>query len=123
MPSNDYIELRKALKDYLKEERITLKDILDAMDEEKNGIMEAIRQRVHLTEAQSRTLERAISSKDLNLLLFVIQVFYLLNPAGIYKGFFIEPARETVVLGDKITFEGCKMILKALNITTQKLES
>jgi hypothetical protein len=121
-PADDYINLKRALKDYLKEEGIILKDLLSAMDETKGGIMEAIRHRAHLTEAQSRALERAISSKDLNLLLFVIQVFYLLNPAGIYKDLFIEPAREDIVYGDKITFEGCKMILKALGIPTQHLD-
>jgi len=120
-PSNDYIALRKVLKDYLKEQGITLKDLLSVMDEDKGSIMEALSERAHLTNAQSRALEHGLSSKDLNLLLFVIQAFYLLNPSGMYKGFIIEPARGDVVYEDKATFEGCKSILKALHISTQDL--
>ena len=44
-----YIPLRKALKDYLKEQGTTLSDILSIMDEEKKGIMEALRERIRLT--------------------------------------------------------------------------
>jgi len=112
-----YIPLRKALKDYLKEQGIVLYDLLGKMDEERKGIMEALQERIQLTEAQSRMMERNVSSKDLNLLLFVIQTFYLINPSGMYKGFVIEPTRDEVMRRDKITFEGCKIILKALNVS------
>jgi hypothetical protein len=113
-----YIPLRKALKDYLKEQRTTLSDLLGIMDEERKGIMEALQERVQLTDAQSRMLEQTISTRDLNLLLFVAQAFYLLNPSGMYKGFAIEPTRDEVVWGDKITYEGCRIILKALLVST-----
>lgn len=122
MSGEDYIPLRMVLKDYLREHGVTLKDLLDAMDEDKEGIMEALSKRVHLTKDQYRALERGLSSKDLNLLLFVIQAFYIINPSGLYKGFIIEPVREDVMFGDKITFEGCKMILKALGISTEGIE-
>ena len=112
-----YIPLRKALKDYLKEQGIVLYDLLGKMDEERKGIMEALQERIQLTEAQSRMMERNVSSKDLNLLLFVIQTFYLIYPLGMYKGFVIEPTRDEVIQEDKITFEGCKIILKALNVS------
>jgi hypothetical protein len=115
----DYIPLRKALKDYLKEQETTLSNLLGIMDEERKGIMEALQERVQLTEAQSKMLERNVSSKDFNLLLFVIQTFYLINPSGMYKGFVIEPTRNDVMRGDKITFEGCKIILKALHVSIQ----
>jgi len=118
----EYIDLRAALKDYLKEQGITLSDLLSVMDEQKEGIMESLRKRVHLTEAQSRALERNLTSKQLNLLLFVVQAFYLLNPSGTYKDFILEPTREDVVYGDKATFEGCKMILEALRISTEGLD-
>jgi len=117
-----YIDLRRALKDYLKEQKISLSDLLSVMDEDKEGIMEALKKRVHLTEAQSKALERNLLSRDLNLLLFVIQTFYILNLSGMYKGFIIEPTREEIVLGDKVTFEGCIMILKALRIPTRGLD-
>jgi len=116
-----YIDLRRALKNFLKEQGVTLRDVLSLMDESKEGIMEALRKRIHLTEAQSRALERGLSSKDLNLLLFVIQTFYIVNPAGLYKGFIIEPKREDVMWGNKVTFEGCKMILEALRISTKNI--
>ena len=122
MPTRRYIDLRTALKDYLKEQEITLSDLLDVMDEQKEGIMEALRKRVHLTEAQSRALEENLTSRQLNLLLFVIQAFYLLNPSGTYRDFILDPTREDVIYGDKATFEGCKMILRALRISTEGLD-
>lgn len=112
-----YISIRKALKDYLKEERITLADLLKAMDEDKSGIMEALVKRIRVSEKEVKFLEMRISSKDLNLLLFVIQVFYLLNPSGMYKGFVIEPVREAVLQGEKVSFEGSIRILTSLQIS------
>ena len=122
MSGEGYIPLKKVLKDYLREHGITLRDLLSAMDEDKEGIMEALSRRVHLTREQRRALELGLSSRDLNLLLFVIQAFYIINPSGLYKGFIIEPVREDVMFGDKVTFEGCKMILKALGISTKGVE-
>lgn len=87
------------------------------MDEEKSGLMEALHRRISLTESQSRDLDLGLSSRELNLLLFVIQTFYIVNPSGMYKGEFIEPAREGVVLYQKVTFEGCKRIMKSLRIS------
>jgi len=110
------------LKNYLKEQGITLSDLLSMMDEDKEGIMDALKKRVHLNERQSRMLEENLTSKQLNLLLFVIQAFYILNPSGLYKDLIIEPTREDVMYGDKVTFEGCKMILEALRISTSGLE-
>lgn len=113
-----YIPLRKALKDYLKEQGTTLSDLLGLMDEEKKSLMEAVRERVQLTDQQSRLLEQTCSSRDLNLLLFVAQAFYIVNPSGMYKGMVVEPTREEVVWGQKISYEGCRMILKSLLSTT-----
>ena len=118
-----YMDLRTALKNYLKEQGITLQDLLSSMDEDKEGIMEALRKRVYLTEDQSRILEEKLTSKELNLLLFVIQAFYILNPSGMYRDFIIEPTREDVMYGDKATFEGCKLILRALRISTEGLDT
>ncbi len=123
MSGEDYIPLRRALKDYLKEHGITLKDLLSVMDENKEGIMDSLSKRVHLTWRQREALERGLSSRDLNLLLFVIQAFYILNPSGLYKGLIIEPMREEVMFGDKVTFGGCKMILKALRISVDDINT
>jgi hypothetical protein len=113
-----YIPLRKALKDYLKEQGIALSDLLGMMDEERKGLMEALRERVQLTDQQSRFLEQNFSSRDLNLLLFVAQAYYLLNPSGMYKGMVVEPTRGEVVWGEKISYEGCRTILKTLLTAT-----
>ncbi len=86
----NYVELRQALKDYLRDAGITLQDLLGVMDEE------------------GRTLERRLTSKELNLLLFVVQAFYILNASGTYKGRVLYPAREDVVLGDKVSFQVAK---------------
>ena len=117
-----HIDLRMALKNYLKDQGVTLQDLLSSMDENKEGIMDALKKKVYLTEDQSRILEEKLASKELNLLLFVIQAFYILNPSGMYKGFIIEPTREDVMYNNKVTFEGCKLILKALRISTEGLD-
>ena len=116
IPVDDYIHIRKVLKDFLKEKGTTLTNLLSVMDEDKTGIIEALHQRIHLTESQALALDRNLSSRNLNLLLFVIQAFYLINPSGMYKGEFIEPALEDVLWREKITFKGCLKILKALHI-------
>jgi len=118
---SDYIELRRALKDYLGDAGITLQDLLGVMDEEKGGIIEALRKRIHLTEEEGKALERRLTSKELNILLFVVQAFYVLNTSGTYKGRVLYPTREDVVRGDKVSSQGCKMILRALGIHTDWL--
>jgi hypothetical protein len=123
MAREDYISLRMVLKDYLKEEGITVNDLLSVMDEDKEGIMEALGKRVCLTSEQRKVLERNLSSRELNLLLFVIQAFYILNPSGLYKGLTIEPVREDIMRGDKVTFEGCKSILKSLGISVSNIDA
>jgi len=117
----DYIDLRQALKDYLRDAGITLQDLLGVMDEEKSGIIEALRKRIHLTEEEGKAMERRLTSKELNTLLFVVQAFYILNSSGTYKGRVLYPARKDVVLGDKVSSQGCKMILRALGIHTDWL--
>ena len=72
-----YIDLRAALKNYLKEQGITLQDLLSSMDEDKEGIMDALRKRVYLTENQSRILEEKLTSKQLNLRPVVIHGLYI----------------------------------------------
>ena len=120
---NGYIHIRKALKDYLDEQGITFTSLLSLMDEERGGLIDALRERIHLTERQIRILERGLSSRNLNLLLFVIQAFYIINPSGMYKGFIIQPSREEIMFGEKATFEGCNLVLKALQISSRSLDA
>jgi DNA-binding transcriptional MerR regulator len=113
---HDYIDLKDALKDYLKENGITLQDLLSVMDEEKEGIMEALSKRVALTDEDRHELERSLQSNQLNTLLFVIQAFYIINLGGLYKGRIIYPVREDVMRGGKVTTEGLRKIARALGI-------
>ncbi|MBS7609867.1 hypothetical protein KEJ19_04785 [Candidatus Bathyarchaeota archaeon] len=113
---HDYIDLKDVLRDYLRENGITLQDILSIMDEEKEGIMEALSKRVALTEEERHELERSLKSSQLNTLLFVIQAFYIINLGGLYKGRIIYPARDDVMRGGIVTAEGLRKIARALGI-------
>ncbi len=108
--------MKTALKDYLRESGVTLDDILDAMDEGKEGILEALSKRFSLDERELKRFERVVGSRDLNLILFVTQTFYIINVSGGYKGRLIYPTRDSVMVGDKVTLEGLNLVLKALGI-------
>jgi len=111
----EYVHLKKALSDLLKEYGVTVYDILDAMDEEPTGIKESFMRRVTISDEEYEILARSLSARQLNLLLFALQVFYIANVSGLYKGYMIIPTRDEVVKGiATITFEGIKKVAKAL---------
>jgi hypothetical protein len=111
----EYVHLKKALSDLLKEYGVTVYDILDAMDEEPTGIKESFMRRVTISDKEYEILARSLSARQLNLLLFALQVFYIANVSGLYKGYMIIPTRDEVVKGvTTITFEGVKKVAKAL---------
>jgi len=111
----EYVHLKKALSDLLKEYGVTVYDILDAMDEEPTGIKESFMRRVRISEDEYEELARNLSTRQLNLLLFALQVFYIGNVSGLYKGYIIVPTRDEVVKGaTTITFEGVRKVAKAL---------
>ncbi|MBS7612194.1 hypothetical protein KEJ27_08360 [Candidatus Bathyarchaeota archaeon] len=116
MTEEDYIDVKLALKDFLRDNDLTLDDILSAMDEDKEGAIEALRRRTFLSEYELKQLERKATSRQLNTLLFVIQLFYLANPSGFYKDKLIYPCREDAVKDGKITAGSIKQILKILGI-------
>ena len=116
MAWEDYIDLKLALKDYLREHGLTLNDVLMAMDDDREGALEALRKRTLLTEDELKQLERKLTSRQLNTLLFVIQVFYIVNVSGLYKGRMIYPCRDDIVRDNRVTSEGVKMVLRALGI-------
>lgn len=116
MAGEDYIDVKLALKDFLRDNDLTLNDILSAMDEDKEGAIEALRKRTLLSEYELKQLERRATSRQLNILLFVIQLFYLANPSGFYKGRIIYPCRDEAVRDGKVTAESIKQILKILGI-------
>jgi hypothetical protein len=84
------------------------------MDEDMEGIVESLRKRCAISFRTERRLLEKLTSKQLNFLIFVIHAFYIINMGGMYKGLLIYPKREHVVSGEKVTEEGLKQILKAL---------
>ena len=112
------ITLRDALRDFLKDAGLELSDLLAAMDEDPEGIIESLLKRVDISEEEARKLELAYSPHQLNLLILVLHVFYFANPSGYYKGYLIYPPRESVVgPTGKITREGLRLIIRSLGLT------
>jgi len=113
LPSH-YIPLKKAVDDYLREQGLTVADVVAVMDEDKESIAESLRKRCAISFRTERQLLEKLTSKQLNMLIFVVQVFYIINIGGMYKGLIIHPERGSVVSGQKVTEEGLRQILKAL---------
>jgi hypothetical protein len=114
--ANYYIPLKKAVDDYLREQELTIADIVKVMDADKEGIAESLRKRCAISFSTERRLLEKLTSKQLNYLIFVIQAFYIINIPGMYKGLIIYPKRDLVVAGEKVTEEGLRQILKALEL-------
>ncbi|MEM3658113.1 MAG: hypothetical protein QXQ66_06835 [Candidatus Hadarchaeum sp.] len=111
-----YIPLKKAVDDFLKEQGLTPMDVVRVMDEDSEGIIESLRKRCVISFRTERKLLEKLTSKQLNFLVFVIQTFYIINIGGMYKGLLIHPRRDQVVSGQKVTEEGLRQILKALEL-------
>lgn len=111
-----YVKLRDVIKNFLKENNLKLKDILEAMDEQKEGIKESLKKRTWLTDKQLNFLLQAFPSSELNYLIFVLQTFYLINPSGLYKGAIIIPKREEIIKNGKATPNGIRLLIKELNL-------
>ncbi len=101
----------------MREQGLTVEDVLDAMDEDPKGVIESLLARVDISEEEAVRLERLYSSRQLNLLIFAIQVFYISNPFGYYKGYLIYPPPE-LVLGPKglVTRRGLALLIKSLGL-------
>jgi len=111
------ITLREALRDFLRDVGLSLDDILSAMDEDPRGIIESLKMRVDIGEHEARRLERALTTRQLNLLIFVIHVFYYANPSGYYKGYLLYPPRELIIGEDgRVTSKGLSLVLRSLGI-------
>jgi len=117
-----YVPLRKALEDFLKQFDLTVEDILDAMDESKEGAIESLKMRANLTEKDIKFIEQNFTSRDINLLVFVIQVFYSPTSPGLYRNLLVIPTRDEVVGPDgKVTREGLVKIMRALGLRPRNL--
>jgi hypothetical protein len=118
MGASGTIPLRVAVNDFLSEAGLALHEVLNLMDEEAGGIDESLRKRVWLDDISAKKLESALSSSQLNYLIFVLQTFYIINPSGLYKSMFLIPSREAIMEGERATIEGVRSILRALDIGT-----
>jgi len=117
-----YVPLRKALEDFLKQFDLTVEDILDAMDESKEGAIESLKMRANLTEKDIKFIEQNFTSRDINLLVFAIQVFYSPTSPGLYRNLLVIPTRDEVVGPDgKVTREGLVKIMRALGLRPRNL--
>ena len=111
------ITLRNVLRDYLREQGLTLDNILDVMDEDPKGIIESLLRRINISEEEVYKLERNYTTRELNLLIFVIQVFYIANVSGYYKGYLIYPFRDKIIDEEgKITKDGLIEVIKSLGL-------
>jgi len=113
-----YVTLREALKDFLREHNLTLEEVLSLMDEEdRDSLRASLIKRIALSPKELDALEKNYTARQLNLLILAIQVFYLSNPSGLYKGRLIIPLRDEVVGQDgRITSKGLRLILKSLGL-------
>jgi len=112
------IPLRSVVNDFLSEAGLTLHEVLSLMDDEAGGINESLRRGILLDDVSAKRLESALSSRQLNYLIFVLQTFYIINPSGMYKSMSLLPAREDIMIGERATIEGVRLILRALDIGT-----
>ncbi|RLE61789.1 MAG: hypothetical protein DRJ49_07005 [Thermoprotei archaeon] len=117
MSSRRIITLKEALKDFLREEGVALEDVLEAMDEDPRGLLESLLRRVDIDFEEAMELERNFTSRQLNLLILAIHIFYIANVSGYYKGYLVVPLREEVVNEKgKVTREGLARIIKSLGL-------
>lgn len=111
-----YVKLREVIKNFLKENELELEDIIDAMDESREGVRESLKKRTWLTDRQLDFLIQAFPVRELNYLIFVLQTFYLINPSGLYKGAIIIPRREEIIKNGKATPNGLRLLIRELNL-------
>lgn len=106
-----YVKLRDALKDFLKEQDLNINDILEVMDEDFEGIISSIRKRTGISRGEIEELLREYGPKRLNVAILTLQIFYLNNPSGLYKGRIIIPERSKIIRDEKVTIEGLRDII------------
>jgi len=107
-----YVRLRDALKDFLREHNLNINDILEVMDENPEGIIKSLQKRTGLSSTEIRELLREYGVRRLNIAILTLQVFYLNNPSGMYKGRIIIPERREVIEeGERVSIKGLKKII------------
>ncbi|MCR6669636.1 MAG: hypothetical protein NDF51_06515 [archaeon YNP-WB-040] len=109
-----YIKLRDALKDFLKEHNITIDDILEVMDEDPEGIIKALQKRTGICRSELEELISRYGVKRVNVAILALQVFYLNNPSGMYKGKLITPERDEIIRDGKVSVDEIRRIILEL---------
>jgi len=112
----DQIDLRDAVEDLLREQGITLKDVLDLMDEGRDSVMRSLSKTSDLDDDQLSEIESKLSYRQINMLVFVLHALYVNNPSGLYRGMTLTPRREDVMVGQRITFEDIRAVAGALGM-------
>lgn len=114
--TSEYIDVKRAVADFLAENGITLRDLLDAMDEDPSSLRESLKVRVAANKKEVERIEMRLTASQLNYLIFVLHTFYIVNVGGLYKGRILTPPRELIVHGNKASFQGLRLLAKALGL-------
>jgi len=104
------IPVEKALLDLLREQGITVNDLLAAMREEGIDVYGELVKRLVYPARDTVAYIYGMPWKLAALTLFALQALYIVNPGGLYKGFLLDPPREIVVLGDKVKPQGVVLL-------------
>lgn len=110
----NWIPVEKAILDLLREYDLTIEDLLVAMKDVDIDVYGELVRR--LSECTENIMDYiySLSWKTAALLLFTIQSLYIINTSGLYKGYKLYPPRSSVIIHDKVDFNGLVAILTQL---------
>lgn len=106
-----WISVDKAVIDLLREYDLSLNDLLTVMKSEDIDVYVELIKRIHNCTREALEYIYSLPWKTVALLLFTIQSLYIINSSGLYKGYKIHPPRETVVVSNKVSFNGLLQVL------------
>jgi hypothetical protein len=109
-----YIPIENALMDLLREYNITLNDLLDAMIVEGLDVYEELIKRINNPSKDLIATIYLQPWRVIGLTLFVLQAFYIINVSGLYKGYFLDPPREKIMNGSKVSHTGVILLINRL---------
>ncbi len=110
------VSVERALLDLLREYGITVDDLVAAMEQEGidvyGELLKRVTPRTREAEAYIYSLPRRLAS----LLLFTLQALYIINISGLYKDYLLDPPRWRIMVGDKATLLGVKMLVEKIRL-------
>ncbi len=110
-----YITAANALLDLLKEQGLSINDLLEAMRIEDIDVYNELKKRLLYRDKVVEAFIDGLDWRRVAILLFTVQALYIINPSGIYKGYLITPLHDQVVFKDKILPYGLIILAKSLN--------